>query len=149
MLDNAAKSHGVNLGLDVLFRMGQSLSSLGTPQWEFLTSCRDPNTIFNKGGELLSSVSHLYCDFVILTYIACLITYICFCVQAFAAFVQHNFKLNNEVATSRAHAQEARDAQLKLADELKAMRLEAAAGEAAILKVSEQELKLKDALEIA
>ncbi|XP_062094319.1 uncharacterized protein LOC133800377 [Humulus lupulus] len=59
--------------------------------------------------------------------------------KALASFVQHNFKLNNEVFGSRAHSQEAKNLRLKLADELKA----------ATLKVSELESKLEAALESA
>ena len=60
VVNNAARTHGVNLGSDTLTRVGQSLGHLGAPQWEFLTSCRDTNTIFDKGGKLLSSVCYFF-----------------------------------------------------------------------------------------
>ncbi|XP_062093577.1 protein LONG AFTER FAR-RED 3-like [Humulus lupulus] len=56
---------------------------------------------------------------------------------AFVSFVQHNFMLNNEVIASKALALEARDAHLKLKDELKVAKLEVASRDAAIQKISE------------
>ncbi|XP_062083233.1 uncharacterized protein LOC133789408 [Humulus lupulus] len=55
VINCTARTHGVNLGSDTLTCMVQSISHLGAPQWEFLTSFRDANTLFDKGGELLSS----------------------------------------------------------------------------------------------
>ncbi|XP_062078266.1 uncharacterized protein LOC133782862 isoform X2 [Humulus lupulus] len=97
VIDPAVGSHGINLGSNVLSRFGQSLNNLGAPQWQFLTSCRDTNTIFDKGSELFTS--------------------------AFAAFVQQKFKLNIEVLASQAHAHEAKNLQLKVIDEVKVAML--------------------------
>ena len=53
--------------------------------------------------------------------------------QAFTAFAQLNFKLNNEVYARQTYTQEVKNLQIKLADELKV----------ATLKTSELESKLE------
>ncbi|XP_062115046.1 uncharacterized protein LOC133829198 [Humulus lupulus] len=98
VIDNAAGKHWASLGSNLLSRVGQSFSNLGAPQWKFLTSCRDNNTLYDKGSELLTS--------------------------AVAAFAQLKYKLNNEVHSSLSYAQEAKTLQIKLTDELKATESE-------------------------
>ncbi|XP_062075872.1 uncharacterized protein LOC133779999 [Humulus lupulus] len=66
--------------------------------------------------------------------------------KALVFFVQHNFMLNNEVPASREIPQETRDAQLRLEDELKTMKLDVAARDATIQKVYELKSKLEVAL---
>ncbi|XP_062104852.1 uncharacterized protein LOC133816306 [Humulus lupulus] len=111
VVDSAAGTSGVQLGSDALTCVSQCLSSLGAPQWDFLTTCQNANTLFDKSGELLSS--------------------------AFLTFIQHNYILNQEVATSKVHAQEARDAQLRAKDDLKKARLE--------MEAARREVEAKDA----
>ncbi|XP_062115001.1 uncharacterized protein LOC133829082 [Humulus lupulus] len=102
VVDNAAGSHGASLGSDILSRVGQSFSGFDTPHWKFLNNARDCNTLYEKSVELT--------------------------VAALAVSAQLNYKLNNEIHSSRSYAQEAKDLQLKLNDELKATKAKVETG---------------------
>ena len=59
VIDNATGTHGATLGSDVLSRVGQSISNIGAPQWQFLVNARDSNVLYDKSTELISSVISL------------------------------------------------------------------------------------------
>ncbi|XP_062119452.1 uncharacterized protein LOC133833838 [Humulus lupulus] len=102
VIDNAAESHRATLGSDVLSRVGQSFSSFDAPQWQFLNNARDYTALYEKSIELSAAT--------------------------LAVSAQLNYKLNNEIHSSKSYAQEAKDLQLKLSDDLRAANAKHEAG---------------------
>ncbi|XP_062075438.1 uncharacterized protein LOC133779500 [Humulus lupulus] len=66
--------------------------------------------------------------------------------EAFIHFVQHSFILKSKVRACKAHAQEARDAQLRVEDNLKNARLQIEVRDAEIKRIPELESKLEATL---
>ncbi|XP_062075669.1 uncharacterized protein LOC133779769 [Humulus lupulus] len=94
VVDNAAGPHGSTLISDVMSRIGQSYGSFEAPQWQCLTGTRDRTVLYEK------SIEHT--------------------AAALAFTAQLNYELNNEIHSSRTHAQEAKDLHLRANDDLKA-----------------------------
>ncbi|XP_062096174.1 uncharacterized protein LOC133801954 [Humulus lupulus] len=122
VINNAAGTHGATLGLDILSRVGQSISSFEAPQWQFLNNARDCNTLYDKSVELIAA--------------------------SFAAVAQLNYKLYNEVHSSMSYAQESKNLQLKLTDEYKAakakMEAETEQMKARIVELEKFNVKLEE-----
>ncbi|XP_062079803.1 uncharacterized protein LOC133784499 [Humulus lupulus] len=99
---------------DVMSRIGQSFSSLEAPQWQYLNNARDCTALYEKSIELATA--------------------------SLAFTAQLNYRLNNEIHSSKSYAQEAKDFQLKASGDLKAEndKLEAGAEE---LKAKASELE--------
>ena len=107
--------------------MGQSFSSFDASHWQFLNNARDYNTLYKKSVELTAAVTFLFLLPTIFTLgpYANVDFFVC---QTLAVSAQLNYKLNNEIHSSRSYAQEAKDLQLKLSDELKATKAKVETG---------------------
>ncbi|XP_062099281.1 uncharacterized protein LOC133805186 [Humulus lupulus] len=83
-------------------RIGQSFGSLKAPQWQCLNDTQDCTVLYEKSIELAAA--------------------------SLAFTAQLNYKLNNEIHSSKSHAQEAKDLHLKASDDLKAANAKLEAG---------------------